>query len=97
MTSYEAAKAEAISQSHRRWERVRARGRRRYIWTRGVLGWGGLMTLGFCLGNWLNDGFDFAPAAATTGLCAAGGYFMGVVKWKHNEEAYLTGKNEEIS
>lgn len=97
MTTYEEAKAEAIRRSHRRWEEIRGKGRRRYIWTRGVLGWGGLMAFGFCLGQFFFSRFPPAEAAVTIALCAAGGYLMGVVKWKHNEEAYLSGKDEEIA
>jgi hypothetical protein len=93
----EQAKAEAIRQSHRRWALARSRGRRRFVWVHGVLAWGGLLALGLVLGQFIAGRFHPVGALATIALCAAGGYLIGAVKWRHNEEAYRIGRGEEIA
>jgi hypothetical protein len=93
----EEAKAQAIRQSHRRWAQTRSRGRQRYVWVQGVLGWGGLLALALCLGQFIAGRFHPVVALATTALCAAGGYLIGIVKWKHNEQAYRSSPEEEIA
>jgi hypothetical protein len=94
MITYEQAKAEAIRQSHQQWGRTRLRGRRRYVWSRGVLRWGGLMTLGLCLGGLVAHRFQLLAVLAAGIICAVGGYFIGVNKWNNNEVAYKAGRDE---
>jgi hypothetical protein len=96
MSSYEKAKAEAIRRSHQKWGQTRLRGRGRYIWSRGVFMWGGLMAFSFCLGQLVAGRSHPLGVLATVAMCAVSGYFIGVIKWKHNEAAYLTGWEEEI-
>lgn len=94
--SFENAKAQAIRESHRRWTQTRSRGRQRYAWIHGVLLWGGLLAAGFCVGQFLAGRFHPIVALITIATCAVGGYLVGVVKWKHNEQVYRTGQEEVI-
>jgi hypothetical protein len=92
----EDAKAEAIRQSHRRWVQTRLRGRQRYVWVHGVVGWGILFALGQCGGLFLSGRFHPVVTLAIVAYSAVGGYFVGAAEWKHNEEAHRTGRAEEI-
>jgi hypothetical protein len=95
--TFENMNAQAIRQSNQRWAQTRSRGRQRYVWVQGVLGWGGLLAVALCIGQIIAGRFHPVVALATTALCAVGGYLIGIVKWKHNEQAYRTGREEEIA
>ena len=77
-----------------KWERVRARGKRRFVLTRGVLGWGvstgilvsaleGVQTPSF----WLH-------LIASLLVFPAGGYFWGTWVWDILEPQYQSGSRQ---
>ena len=80
-----------------RWERVRAGGRERFVWVKGVLLGG--VTLGFCTAV-VAAGLD-GPARfprllmhSVAGFAGAG-YFWGRWVWSLNEEAYAKARGQE--
>jgi hypothetical protein len=54
------------------------------------------MSLGFILGQYVAGRFHPVVAVSIIAMAALGGYCMGGIMWKHNEEAYLAGRDEEI-
>lgn len=82
--------------SHAEWSRTRLRGRRRFILTRSVLLDGGLMTLGFGLGQYLGGWFSPIVFLFEGMAFLLGGYCLGLARWWHNESVYRTGQAEEI-
>jgi hypothetical protein len=92
----QAEKAEAIRQTHEAWARRRLGGRRRYIWSRGVLQFGGVMWLCACVGSLLAGRFQLVAALGGAIIFAVGGYIWGLFKWNGNEAAYKAGRAELI-
>ena len=83
-----------MGKANKKWETVRRRGRRRFIFRRGVLGWGVSSWIVFTI---LRDTFGFhavldtgAVAGAFIGLLMflAGGYFWGAAVWWFMEHMY---------
>lgn len=74
-----------------RWEETRARGRWRFIWTRGVAGWGvpvGILTLAW---RWWDAGTR--PTVSTilvtvVVIVIAGGISFGAIVWRRAERNY---------
>ncbi len=84
-----------------RWERVRAKGRSRYIWLSGVLGWGLPVAVAWSIamtgfrGGWSLTNYDFTllgsyllPALI---LFPIGGYLWGACIWWYLGKVYGTG------
>jgi hypothetical protein len=94
--SFDEAKAEAIRQSHHRWEKTRSMGRQRYILTNGVFWWGGIMVLGYEIGQLITSRFNPALVLPIIAVYAIGGYLVGAIKWRYNERAYSAGQDEEL-
>ncbi|MBM4201135.1 MAG: hypothetical protein FJ189_07600 [Gammaproteobacteria bacterium] len=80
----------------RDWERLRSRGRSRFIWSYGVLRWGGFM---FCFsltlfqyrqfGNpWSLDGNALLRLILGGAVWAYVGYLYGRSVWSRNEREY---------
>lgn len=79
------------------WEEIRARGRKQYIWSHGVLRWGGFM---FCFSLGVYHYRQFGTVFSAEGylwfrlLTAAlvwtyVGYLYGRASWHQNEREYL--------
>jgi hypothetical protein len=71
------------------WERIRERGKLRFVLTRGVLGWGGLMFVFMSgIGIFLHHGrFYLSLPGVAFGLLiwGTGGYLFGLWMWNWNE------------
>ncbi len=72
----------------RKWEATRAKGKRRFVWVNGVLGWGLLTAalfsafmIGFGDASWA-----IVPVAFL--IFPAGGYFWGLAVWRITEGQY---------
>lgn len=94
--TYEEAKAEVIRRSHEEWSRTRLRGRRRFILVHGIILTGGLMALSFSLGQFLGGMLLPVVALFNVIACLTFGYLVGISRWKHNEDVYRSGREEEI-
>lgn len=81
------------------WAAVRTRGCRRFALTRGVLLWGGLMTLGMLLGHWLAGRWHVVVFGFLVVSLSAGGFFLGCSIWNHNEKKFaeIKCRNDERS
>jgi hypothetical protein len=86
-----------------RWARVRAKGRTRFVWLHGVLGWGGTFALGLAIFSTiprvlLNKAsvadFPITLAIAAFFLSLAG-YEKGRRTWKKRERAFLAAKDQD--
>jgi hypothetical protein len=76
----------------RRWAKIRASGRDRFIWIHGVFGWGVptgiLVSLVLSLLNqW--EGALFYYMSLSLILFSIGGYFWGLLIWQISEKQYL--------
>jgi hypothetical protein len=73
-----------------RWEATRSKGRSRYIWLFGVVGWGVFTGLIWALILGWQQGWDRLPALLAFGLIGfpIGGYFWGDWMWKRLEKQY---------
>ncbi len=69
------------------WAETRRMGRRRYIWSRGVLMCGGLMALGMSAGHLLN-GSPPALFLFIVPACLLTGYFVGWAGWASAERQF---------
>jgi hypothetical protein len=73
-----------------RWARVREKGRTRFVWIRGVFGWGIPVAVFWSIWMGWIQGWDrlwiLTPLALV--LFPIGGYFWGVVMWRKFESAY---------
>jgi hypothetical protein len=76
------------------WQEVRSKGRTRYIWVRGVLGWG--VTTGILVALYNNWNF---PEKLITAILVnmiffpIGGYIWGVWTWGTLERKFLKSQN----
>ena len=81
-----------------RWEATRAKGKSNFIWTRGVLGWGGLTAVLFAgFVAFRQSGYDLARMSLNSFLMylmgalivfPIGGYFWGLRMWDKMEEMH---------
>ncbi len=80
-------KAMAKPQHMERWMQVRARGKKRYIWRSGVIGWG--VSTGILVGA-LNrlGGTSWVQSASSLVLFPIGGYFWGLFMWHWMERQF---------
>ncbi len=83
----------------RQWEQTRELGRSRFIWTHGVLQWGGFM---FCFSFALFQHSHYGKVFSTEGNLAFRlmlallvwtfvGYLYGRSRWRRNEQEYGKG------
>lgn len=72
---------------YRQWETTRARGRDRYIWTVGVMGWGMTTGILWAVAMSAMSGWDHLPVLFPLALIgfAGGGYVFGAITWRMNE------------
>jgi hypothetical protein len=81
----------------RRWEKTRAQGQRRFVWTRGVLQWGGFM---FCFSMAVFQRSHYGDVFSTEGnlpfrlvlglsVWMYVGYLYGRSQWRKSEQAYF--------
>ena len=83
----------------RRWAQTRQKGRTRFVWLIGVLGWG--LAMGLCfpvavaaVGSFLPDnimpGWERLPVLLAWSLiiCPIAGYFVGLCCWQAAESQY---------
>jgi len=81
------------------WGKTRLMGRQRFIWVRGVLGWGFLTGILWSLVMSANQGFTSFPIFLAKGiiLFPTGGYFWSVWVWKSSEQQYLSKNLKDAS
>jgi hypothetical protein len=73
----------------RGWAVTRRRGRRRFVWVRSVLGWGGLAALFSCAGTAVvRRAVDPAEYALAAAPWLVAGYVLGRVQWAAAEREY---------
>ena len=81
-----------------RWEKVREKGRKYYIWRVGVLSWGLGMGLAFVIPSLIRHDSDFLKKLCIGfiiwPIC---GYFFGSFMWKYMDKKYQQAKTEEAS
>jgi hypothetical protein len=78
-------------------EEVQARRRRRFVWTTGVLGWGGFMFLFGTLDDWYRAGYiripPLRPFLSSTIpnliIWPIAGYFFGAMLWRRRRDSDL--------
>lgn len=70
-----------------RWERIRVRGKKRYIWLSGVIGWGISTGILVCVINRLG-GTSWVQSASSLVVFPIGGYFWGLFMWHWMERQF---------
>ena len=91
-----------------KWGKTRHKGRRRFIWVRGVLGFGGTLTILWLFSaviaagsrRGINDqqAYDLIVNTGTLiVLSLAGSYFWGTWVWKKSERQYLSQCSKDAS
>jgi hypothetical protein len=73
-----------------KWARVRAAGRKSYIWKYGVLGWGVPVAIAWAVGIAAWNGWAQLPILLPLALVCfpPGGYVLGAMMWRQAEIAY---------
>ena len=74
----------------KRWEKTRAKGRKRFIWLHGVVGWGVTVAIFWSFWMGATRGWDQFPLLLSVALVAfpIGGYFWGAGMWRSFERRY---------
>ena len=70
------------------WERMRTRGRTRYIWRKGVIGWGLPVGLLVTLFGFSQRGFSIPGLACAFVIWPTAGYCVGAITWGISERRY---------
>jgi hypothetical protein len=78
------------------WAKTRELGRISYIWLRWVLGWGGLLALGFSLGCYLRGETSPALYFALWLASLLAGYCAGSLYWRAAEREYQDGVKQDV-
>ncbi len=85
----------------RQWEKTRALGQRRFVWTHGVLHWGGFM---FCFSLAVFQFSHYGSVFSTEGnlpfrlvlallVWVYVGHLYGLSQWRRNEQEYQAQQN----
>jgi fatty acid desaturase len=75
------------------WTKTRQMGRKRFIWRRGVLGWGGVFALAMGL-PYLFQGQPLVVFAWIVPYCLIAGFFLGKSYWRDAESEYSAAAEE---
>lgn len=86
-----------MSDELQKWEQLRQKGRRRYIWTRGIPS-GSIVGALWGLGRYLAvHDTDSRVYAIYLAVWIFGGYLLGRSSWKTNEQKYLQAVADQES
>jgi hypothetical protein len=79
------------------WEIQRRSGKRRFILTQGVLGWGCLMAFVLSTMSWINNSYTLSTRhlVANFLVCPLGGLLFGLRLWNRMEKKYLMDANRK--
>jgi hypothetical protein len=83
----------------KKWRQTRQMGRSRFIWVRGVLGWGVPTAIfwSFLMAGTRADTSFIGYFVTGIVLFPVGGYFWGIWVWKNSECQYLSQRSRDAS
>lgn len=92
-------KSEAFEKIRAKWLNTRLRGKQRFIFTRGVLGWGGFMFIFMTVvHNYIDhENTDWSYILIAVLVWAVGGYSFGVWQWNWQEKKLGPGSKNPYS